>query len=41
MIPSPEINSVAKARNIEAGLVEHITCATLQSVLDKWKVYLD
>jgi triacylglycerol esterase/lipase EstA (alpha/beta hydrolase family) len=41
MVPSPEINSVAKAQNIEAGLVEHITCATLQSVLDKWKAYLD
>lgn len=41
MIPSPEIKSVAKARNIEAGFVEHITCATLMSVLDKWKVYLN
>lgn len=41
MIPSPEIKSVAKARNIEAGFVEHITCATLTSVLDKWKVYLN
>lgn len=41
MIPSPEIKSVAKARNIEAGFVGHITCATLTSVLDKWKVYLN
>ena len=41
MIPSPEIKSVAKARNIEEGFVGHITCATLTSVLDKWKVYLN
>lgn len=41
MIPSPEIESVAKARNIEAEFVEHIACATLASVLDKWKAYLD
>ena len=41
MIPSPEVESVAKARNIEAELVEHIGCATLASILDKWKVYLD
>jgi len=41
MIPSPEIESAAKARNVEAAFVEHITCATLTSVLDRWKVYLD
>jgi triacylglycerol lipase len=41
MIPGPEIESVARVRNIEAGFVEHIACAILTSVLDKWKVYLD
>jgi pimeloyl-ACP methyl ester carboxylesterase len=41
MIPSPEIESVAKARNIEAGFAEHIACAMLPTILDKWKAYLD
>jgi triacylglycerol esterase/lipase EstA (alpha/beta hydrolase family) len=41
MIPTPEIESVAKARNIEAGFVEHIACATSPNILDSWKAYLD